>query len=162
MLTGRLISISTSIMLPSNQQRQKSKNWWKCWKIWVMRMLSETYNSIVSHCIFQAHQSMDQRKLLNTSKVSSKLSQWLKWDFIWYGTSILWKLYLSTNFRDRRVKMYNHHQRGEYDQQEEVNKQIHQLREQQIKIAGKSKLAIKYVNQILNLGKANSKDPGKK
>lgn len=54
--------------------------------------------------------------------------------------------------------MYNHHQRGEYDQQEEVNKQIRQLREQQIKIAGKSKLAIKYVNQILNLGKANATD----
>jgi len=54
--------------------------------------------------------------------------------------------------------MYNHHQRGEYDQQEEVNKQIRQLREQQIKIAEKSKLAIKYVNQILNLGKANSTD----
>ena len=84
MLTGRLNLISTSIMLPSNQQRQKSKNWWKCWKIWVMRMLSETYNSIVSHCIFQAHQSMDQRKLLNTSKVWSKLSEGLNGDFIWY------------------------------------------------------------------------------
>ena len=52
--------------------------------------------------------------------------------------------------------MYNHHQRDEFEQEEEINRQIHQLREQQIKIAGKSKLAIKYVNQILNLGKANS------
>ena len=49
--------------------------------------------------------------------------------------------------------MYNHHQRSEYEEQEEVNRQIHQLREQQIKIVGRSKLAIKYVNQILNLGK---------
>ena len=54
--------------------------------------------------------------------------------------------------------MYNHHQRGEFEQQEEINRQIHQLREQQIKIVGKSKLAIKYVNQILNLGKSNSAD----
>ena len=50
--------------------------------------------------------------------------------------------------------MYNHHQRGEYEQEEEVNKQISQLRKQQIKIAGKSTLAMKYVNQILNLGRS--------
>ena len=57
-------------------------------------------------------------------------------------------------FRDRKVKMYYHHQRGEYEQQEEVNRQIYQLREQQIKIAEKSELAKKYVSQILSLGEA--------
>ena len=50
--------------------------------------------------------------------------------------------------------MYYHHQRGEYEQQEEVNRQINQLREQQIRIAEKSELAKKYVSQILNLGGA--------
>ena len=51
--------------------------------------------------------------------------------------------------------MYNHHQRGEYEQEEEVNKQISQLRERQIMIAGTSTLAMKYVDQILNLGRTD-------
>ena len=45
--------------------------------------------------------------------------------------------------------MYHHHHRGEYDQQEEINKQIDQLRQTQIQIASTSKLAIKYANQII-------------
>lgn len=56
--------------------------------------------------------------------------------------------------------MYNYCQRDDFEQQEEINRQIHQLREQQIQIVGRSKLAIKYVNQILNLGKSNSADMG--
>ena len=62
---------------------------------------------------------------------------------------------IKINFRDRRVKMYTHHQRGEYEQEEEVNKQITQLRQQQIKIAGRSTLAMNYVGQILTLGRSN-------
>ena len=51
--------------------------------------------------------------------------------------------------RERIVKMYHHHHRGEYDQQEEINKQIDQLRQTQIQIASTSKLAIQYTNQII-------------
>ena len=55
--------------------------------------------------------------------------------------------------------MYYHHQRGEYEQQEEVQRQINQLREQQIRIAENSELAKKYVSQILKLGKAKDISP---
>ena len=110
-------------------------------------MLKKTFNSIVSLYTFQIHQSIDQRKLLSILKVWSKSSQQALNKNTDYGVFI-------SNFRDRKVKMYNHHQRGEYEQEEEVNKQISQLRKQQIKIAGKSKLAMKYVNQILNLGRS--------
>ena len=50
--------------------------------------------------------------------------------------------------------MYSQHQRGEYEQQEEVKIQIAQLREKQKRITGQSQLAIKYVSQILKLGKS--------
>ena len=51
--------------------------------------------------------------------------------------------------------MYTHTQRGEYEREEEVNKQIDQLLQHQKVIAEKSKLAMKYVKQVLHLAKSN-------
>ena len=48
--------------------------------------------------------------------------------------------------------MFSQHQRLELDQQEAVDHQINQLRDEQIRITEKSKLAIKYMKQVLHLG----------
>ena len=58
-------------------------------------------------------------------------------------------------FRGRRVTMYTHTQRGEYEREGEVINQIDQLLQHQKVIAEKSKLAIKYVKQVLDLAKSN-------
>ena len=54
---------------------------------------------------------------------------------------------------DRKDTMYSQHQRLDIDHQMAVDQQINQLRDEQIRISGRSKLAIKYIDQVLNYGK---------
>ena len=84
---------------------------------------------------------MNQKKLSNISKFLSK------GDFFDMIKSN------ELHFSNRKETMFSQHQRLELDQQEAVDHQINQLRDEQIRITEKSKLAMNYMKQILNLGR---------